>query len=139
MDRRFILCLFERLQLVTQQRSLLEAQRFRRREHAPPQVALDLAPLTAQEPLGASDQLSVLCFGDLADARRRAASDLVIQTGAAAVHELGIRAGSQWKHAVQNSSSTPGVACARPWTKGGVSIVRWAADQLDVRERIILA
>jgi len=96
---RLDLC--QRADAIAQHGSRLELQRLRRFVHARRQRLLDLAIAATQEAAHLVDDGGVLGLVDAADARRRAALDLVLQAGPRARGEHAVGAGAQRKGALQ--------------------------------------
>ena len=100
-DRLVRLDLCQRTDAIAQDRSPFEFERGGSLVHALGQRLLDFAVAAAQEPAHLVDDRRVFRFFDAADARRRAALDLVLQTGSRARREHAVGARAQREGALQ--------------------------------------
>ena len=91
----------ERLQPVTNDRGQLEIHILGRGLHLAAELGLDLSRFAGEESLGVGDQLAIGLLRDAADARRRAALDLVKQAGPVARLEEAVRAAPQQEQLLQ--------------------------------------
>ena len=105
----------ERLEAVADRRRLLELERLGRRRHPGLQLGPDLVAAAGEEGLGLLEQERVVGRRDAADARRRAALDLILQAGPGAVLEDAVGAGAQRERAQQ----APSVSLTAPEEANG--------------------
>ena len=91
----------QRLQPVAQDRGQFEVHRLGRRLHLGAQLGLDLGRLPAEEVLRIGDQFGIGGLVDPADARRRAALDLVEQARPVAPLEEAVGAGAEQEQLLQ--------------------------------------
>ena len=101
MDRLAALDVGQRAQPVAVDRGQLEILRLGRLGHLLAELRLHPGRLAGEESLGVGDQLGIVGLVDPADARRRAAPDLVEQARPRAVGEEAVGAAAQQEQLLQ--------------------------------------